>query len=188
MRGLLGQAPLNRRGRRFDTGVDQPIVIITKVNKIRRQLRELLRLPPDWPAAAIREASSRTALKEVLKERAGRLPHEHLKWAWDAYGISTVAERTFLPFLADPVRRFTESALRRALAMFSRAQQELEDLLGSRPPGGGIGADEELLPIRARQHQAWLVSTGLIGSLKSAVPALRATIAEVADHRTAPVA
>jgi hypothetical protein len=160
----------------------------SRLSWTRRQLRELLTLPPEWPEAAIREASSRTALEEMLKERAGRLSPEHLKWAWDAYGISAIAERTFLPFQADPVRRLTESALRRALAMFSRAKDELEGVLGSRQPGGGIGADEQLLPIRARQHQAWLVSAGLIGSLESAVPALRATIAEVASHRTTPAA
>jgi hypothetical protein len=133
------------------------------------------------PYEGIVELSSRLVRAAAEEERAGQVPPGHEAWAWDSYGITEVLGRTLGPYERDQARWLTESALRRARAVFSWAAHELGDRRDARPQGGTVEPDQVLLPHYARQRQAWLLALGLGDWLASAVPEIEAALRDLAD-------
>jgi hypothetical protein len=146
----------------------------------RREARRALRLSPDWPYDGITELSSRLVQTAAEEERTGLAPPGHQAWAWDSYGVSEVLSRTIGRYQLDPARWFTESALRRARAVFSWAARDLGDRLCPRPPGGDVDPGQALLPRYARQRQSWLAALGLGDWLAAAVAELDSTLGDLA--------
>jgi hypothetical protein len=151
----------------------------TRLAWTRRHAREALRLPLDWPSAGIIETSSRAVVEETEAEQAGKAPPGQQAHAWDAYGITELLGRTLGPYELDPARWFTESALRRARAVFAWAEHELSDRLAVRPRDGRVEPDQLLLPHYARQRQAWLLALGLGGWLRRAIPEIDTALSDL---------
>jgi hypothetical protein len=152
-----------------------------RLAQTRRTIQDVLILPPTWPSDGIIEMSSHLVLKAAEDERIRKAPTGQQAWAWDSYGITLVLGRTLGPYDRDPARWLTESALRRARAMFGRAERQLGDLLAVRPLGGPVDPEQVLHSQYARQRQAWLLALGLCDWLTSAVPEISAAISDLAD-------
>lgn len=136
----------------------------------RRDAAAGLNLPPDWPPTGVVEMSSCLVLAAAGQERAGAAPTGHQQRAWDAYGITELLGRTLRPYQSDPSRWLTESALRRARAVFDQARRQLGDLLAVRPADGSVDPDRATSALYARQREAWLLGLGLSGWLATAIP------------------
>jgi hypothetical protein len=147
----------------------------------RRNAREALKLPSDWPYNGIVEMSSHVVLKEAEAERTSKAPTGQEALAWDSYGVTELLGRTLGPYELDPARWLTESALRRARAVFKWAAHELGDRLAGRPRDGAVDPDQVLLPRYARQRQSWLVALGLGDWLAAAGPEIDAALRDLAD-------
>lgn len=147
----------------------------------RRHARQALKLRPDWPPEKVIEMSSQSVLEAAEAERVSKAPPGQQAHAWDSHGITELLDQTLGPYERDPVRWFTESALRRAKAVFEWAEHDLGDRLEVRPPDGRVDPDQLLLPHYARQRQSWLLALGLGRWLRTAIPEIDAALRDLAD-------
>ncbi|HEY6795417.1 MAG TPA: hypothetical protein VI248_12135 [Kineosporiaceae bacterium] len=145
---------------------------------------ELVRIVVGGAADAPSAPSSRRAWTRLELERL--LPPE-----FAALAAGTVEARVHPPGLtpaafealcARPEEVWRSGLLVRVHRVLDRAVRRLTDLDRARPDDGrGDPARSDDNPVRARQHRAWLVATGLLPRLKASQAALLRTLDDPLD-------